>query len=36
MKKRDLSPAAKHLADTIIREVRRVTGYVEGEDFFTH
>jgi len=35
MKKRDLSPAAKHLADTIIREVRRVTGYVEGEDFFT-
>ncbi len=35
LKRRDLSPAAKYLADTIIREVRRVTDYVEGEAFFT-
>lgn len=35
LKKRELSPAARHLADTVIREVRRVTNYVDGEDFFT-
>jgi LysR family carnitine catabolism transcriptional activator len=34
LKNRDLSPAARHLADRIISEVRRVTGYVPGEPFF--
>jgi DNA-binding transcriptional LysR family regulator len=35
LKNRDLSPAARHLADKITTEVRRVTGYIEGEEFFT-
>jgi DNA-binding transcriptional LysR family regulator len=35
LKNRELSPAARHLADTIVREVRRVTHYVEGEKFYT-
>ncbi|UXS05315.1 LysR family transcriptional regulator [Agrobacterium tumefaciens] len=35
LKNRELSPAARHLADTIVREVRRVTDYVEGEKFYT-
>ncbi|NTA13888.1 LysR family transcriptional regulator [Agrobacterium tumefaciens] len=34
LKNRDLSPAARHLADKIISEVRKVTGYRDGEKFF--
>jgi LysR family carnitine catabolism transcriptional activator len=34
LKNRELSPAARHLADKIISEVRKVTGYREGEKFF--
>lgn len=35
LKNRELSPAARHLADKIVHQVRRVTDYVEGERFFT-
>lgn len=35
LKNRDLSPTARHLADRIVSEVQRVTGYVSGEPFFS-
>jgi LysR family transcriptional regulator, carnitine catabolism transcriptional activator len=35
LKNRDLSPAARHLAENIVCEVRRVTNYVEDEAFYT-
>lgn len=35
LKNRDLSPAARHLAENIVCEVRRVTNYVEHEAFYT-
>lgn len=35
LKNRELSPAARHLADKIVHQVRHVTDYVEGERFFT-
>lgn len=33
LRNRDLSPAARHLADKIVGEVRKVTGYEKDEEF---
>ncbi len=35
LKRRELSPAARHFADKITCEVRRITGYIDGEPFYT-
>lgn len=35
LKHRELSPAARHFADKITNEVRRITGYIDSEPFYT-